>query len=297
MESIRTFQGRQVAADDLSTIRDLISTHPDWHRTRLSQELCRLWNWVNEKGRLKDMAARALLRKLDSAGLIELPAPVRSANNGLRNRSTAKNTPDLETALIADALSGLQPIQIRRVEGAVDGRLFRGLLQQHHYLGYTGPVGENLQYLIDDRQGRLLGCMLYGAAAWRVASRDHFIGWDEAARKRGLSRIANNMRFLILPGVRVPHLASHLLGQMSRRLSRDWERKYGHPIALLETFVETGRFRGTCYAAANWVRAGETTGRSRNSRHQRRQVPIKTVWLYPLDKHFRARLCSPGRAR
>jgi len=297
MESTLTIQGRQVGAADLATIRDQIATHPDWHRTRLSQELCRLWEWVNEHGRLKDMAARALLRKLDSAGLIELPAPIRSANNGYRNRPVVLDTLDLATPLIEGRLSDLQPIRIQRVESPEDTRVFRGLLQQHHYLGYTGPVGENLQYLIHDRQGRLLGCLLYGAAAWRVAERDRFIGWDEAARKQGLSRIANNMRFLILPWVRVPHLASHLLAATRRRLSTDWQKKYGHPILLLETFVEQRRFAGTCYQADNWIRVGQTTGRSRNHNSGDPTVPVKSVWLYPLRRGFRDALVAHTRDR
>ncbi|NOR67875.1 MAG: DUF4338 domain-containing protein [Woeseiaceae bacterium] len=239
------------------------------------------------------MAARALLRKLDSTGLIELPAPVRSANNGLRNRPVVLGTHALEAPAIEGRLSDLQPLRIQPVEGAEDTRLFRGLLQQHHYLGYTGPVGENLQYLIGDRQGRILGCMLYGAAAWRVADRDRFIGWDEEARKRGLSRIANNMRFLILPRVRVPHLASHLLAASRRRLSTDWQEKYGHPILLLETFVEQQRFAGTCYKADNWVHVGRTSGRTRNHHSGEPTVAVKSVWLHPLCSGFRQALAAP----
>lgn len=295
METILTLQDRQVAAHDLATIRDLIAGHPDWHRTRLSQELCRRWSWVNEKGRLKDMAARTLLRKLDSTGLIELPAPVRSANNGFRNRPVVLEAHALQAPPLEGRLSDLQPLRIQPVEGAEDTRVFRGLLQQHHYLGYTGPVGENLQYLIYDRQGRLLGCLLYGAAAWRVADRDRFIGWDEAARKRGLSRIANNMRFLILPWIRVPHLASHLLALTRRCISRDWQEKYGHPILLLETFIEQRRFAGTCYQADNWIRVGRTRGRSRNHNSGDPKVPVKSVWLYPLCRGFRRLLTAPTR--
>jgi hypothetical protein len=293
METELTLQGRQLKADDLSTIRNLIATHPCWHRTRISQELCRRWHWVNDKGRLKDIAARSLLRKLDSMGLIELPAPVRSANNEFRNQPVVPELPAQERAPIECRLSDLQPIQIHRVESPEDNRLFRGFLQQHHYLGYTGPVGENLQYLIHDHHDRLLGCMLYGAAAWRVADRDRFIGWDEAARKRGLSRIANNMRFLILPWVRVPHLASHLLAATRRRLSMDWQEKYGHPILLLETFVEQGRFAGTCYLADNWTHVGQTRGRSRNHNSGDPTVPVKSVWLYPLCRGFRQALTAP----
>jgi len=292
MESPLTLQGRRIGEDELTTIRGLISSHPDWHRTRLSQELCREWSWCNEAGLLKDIAARSLLRKLDHQGLIQLPAPVRSANNAFRNRPNAQCIADLglDLARVEGRLSDLQPLRIQRVTQAQDVRLFRTLLQQHHYLGYPGPVGENLKYLVYDRQERLLGCLLYGAAAWRVASRDRFIGWDESARKQGLSRIANNMRFLILPGIRVPHLASHLLGAISRRLSADWQEHYGHPLLLLETFVEQQRFSGTCYKAANWIHVGQTTGRTRNHSSGVPMVPVKSVWLYPLHRSFHKRL-------
>jgi len=290
MESPRTIQGRQIGANELATIRRLITSHPDWHRTRISQELCREWNWCNEAGQLKDIAARSLLRKLDYQGLIQLPAPVRSANNAFRNRSDRQGTLEFESLRVEGRLSDLQPLQILQVTRKQDVQLFRTLLQQYHYLGYSGPVGENLKYLVYDRQERVLGCLLYGAAAWRVASRDLFIGWDEAARKSGLSRIANNMRFLILPGIRVPHLASHLLAMISRRISSDWQEKYGHPILLLETFVEQQRFAGTCYKAANWISVGETTGRTRNHSNGIPMAPIKSVWLYPLHRSFVKRL-------
>ena len=266
-------QGRYVSTDDIGLIRELIAEHPSWHRTRLSQELCRRWGWTNAKGHLKDMA-------------------VRSANNAFRHRIDTSVSVDQRP--VTGSLAAVKPVRIIPVLNRAHGELFRALLAAHHYLGYSGPVGENLRYLAFDRQDRPLGCLLFGAAAWRVACRDRFIGWDSTARERGLSRIANNMRFLILPWVRVPQLASHLLGQVSRRLSTDWQRQYGHRIALLETFVDTSRFSGTCYAAANWRRVGETTGRSRNSRHKRPQVPIKAVWLYPLGKHFRAQLWTPG---
>jgi len=290
MESPLTLQGRQIGAGELATIRKLISCHPDWHRTRLSQELCREWNWCNEAGRVKDIAARSLLRKLDHQGLIQLPVPVRSANNAFRNCPVAPGTADLGLVQIKGRLSDLRPLRIQRVTQAQEVGVFRTLLQQYHYLGYRGAVGENLKYLVYDRQERLLGCLLYGAAAWRVASRDRFIGWDDTARRRGLSRIANNMRFLLLPWVRVPHLASHLLAIVSRCISADWREKYGHPILLLETFVEQQRFAGTCYQAANWIHVGRTTGRSRNHNSTKPMVPVKSVWLYPLHRSFHKRL-------
>jgi len=187
------------------------------------------------------------------------------------------------TALTIEAkLSELQPIQVVEVEDDAQAEVFRSLVAHYHYLGYQGPVGENLRYLVYDCHNRILGCLLFGASAWRVASRDRWIGWDDAQRREGLSRVVNNMRFLILPQVRVAHLASHLLGKVSRRISDDWSKKYGHPIDLLETFVENQRFAGTCYKAANWVKVGETTGRSRNDRRKTLKVPVKSVWLYQL---------------
>jgi len=279
MEARRIVQGRTVTDKDISTIRSLIACNPKWHRTRISQELCLLWDWRNDAGRLKDIAARALLRKLDNEDLIDLPAPVRSANNAYRYQ-TKSEKPCYQP--IDAKLSELQPIQIVQVTRPDQAKLFRSLLSHFHYLGYHGPVGENLQYLVYDCNGRVLGCLLFGAPAWKVAGRDRCIGWNEAERRAGLSRIANNMRFLILPEVRVPHLASHLLGRISRRISADWNDKYGHPLALLETYVENNRFRGTCYKAANWVKVGETIGYTRNYRTGKPKVPIKSVWLYPL---------------
>jgi len=292
METSFTIQGRLLTANDLSVIRDVIASNSDWHRTRISQELCRRWHWVNDKGVLKDIAARSMLRKLDSMGLIELPAPVRSANNEFRNQPIEPELFEQDRRLLEGSLSDFQPIRIQRINNPENTRLFRGLLQQHHYLGYTGPVGENLQYLIYDRHDRLLGCMLFGAAAWQVADRDQYISWDKSTRKRNLSRIANNMRFLILPWVRVPHLASHLLATTRHRLSKDWQEKYGHPIFLLETFVEQDRFAGTCYRADNWIWVGKTRGRSRNHSNGDPMVPVKSVWLYPLCRRFRQELMA-----
>ncbi|MDA3939056.1 MAG: DUF4338 domain-containing protein [Spirochaetia bacterium] len=291
MEAIRKVQGRTVTDKDIKTIQSIIASNPNWHRTRISQEVCHLWNWKNDAGKLKDIAARAMLRKLDKDNLIDLPAPVRSANNGYRYQSKQKK-PKYQP--IVEKLSAIQPIQIKQVKTQEQARLFRSLLTHFHYLGYSGPVGENLRYLVYDSKNRILGCLLFGAPAWRVASRDRYIGWDEAGRRKGLSRIANNMRFLILPEVKVPHLASHLLGKISRRVSADWQDKYGHPIALLETYVENNRFRGTCYKAANWIKTGETTGLTRNHRIGKPKAPIKSVWLYPLSSLYHT-LASGGQ--
>jgi hypothetical protein len=163
-------------------------------------------------------------------------------------------------------------------------------LARHHYLGFGGPVGENIAYQVTDRSGQDLACVLFGAAAWKVSARDSWIGWTPARRAQGLQQIANNTRFLILPWVRVPHLASHILGRISRRIVRDWQTKYGHPVDLLETFVDRTRFRGTCYRAANWIHVGSTQGRSRQDRTRSLRAPVKDIYAYPLRTDFRERL-------
>lgn len=292
MEQGRIIQGRVVSTDDIEVIRSLIATHPTWHRTRLSQELCQRWDWVAASGALKDMAARALLRKLHAQGLIELPAPIRSSHNASRRRTRMSVTVDRTP--IAGTLGELRPIQVVTATDDTQARLFRALLQTYHYQGYSGPVGENLKYLVYDRQGRALACVLFAAPAWHLACRDRFIGWERAARERRLSLLANNMRFLILPWVHVPHLASHVLAHIARRISRDWQSKYAHRLVLLETFVDPARFVGTCYRAANWRFVGHTQGRSRNDRHKTLRVPVKSVYLYPLTRHYRTWLCRGG---
>ena len=288
-------QGRQIAAADLEQVRQLLAAHPDWSRRRLSQHLATLWNWRNPVGQLKDMAARTLMLKLEQRGWIGLPPRRQVPSNRMRHkRMPSLQVPVLESPLLAELVT-LLPLGIQEVStpaGAGSRALFESLLHRHHYLSYRSPVGENLQYLVSDRQGRPLACVLFGAAAWQCADRDAFIGWNAATRGQGLHRIANNTRFLIPPWVRVPSLASHLLSRIARRLSPDWQTKYGHPIDLLETFVQRNRFAGSCYRAANWLRVGQTKGRSRQNRPDGRphRVPIKDVYLYPLHPRFRQRL-------
>jgi len=237
------------------------------------------------------MAARTLLLKLHERGLIELPArrrkpPRRVPEQDFDLFNTIRPAP-LESSL-ADAL----PLQIEVVKsGRPDYKLFQRHLVQHHYLGYGGPVGENIGYLVRDRQGRELACLLFGAAAWKAAARDIWIGWSAQQRAQGLQFIANNSRFLILPWVRISCLASCLLGQITRRINGDWQEKYGHPLHLLESFVQVDRFAGTCYRAANWMEVGLTQGRTRQDRHKTIQVPIKALYLYPLHPQARERLC------
>jgi hypothetical protein len=172
---------------------------------------------------------------------------------------------------------------------------FNAYLARYHYLPYSSTVGENLGYLVQDRQGRDLACALFGAAAWKTQPRDTFIGWTASQRQTQLSRVVNNSRFLILPWVCVPELASHILGRVARRVARDWQAHYGHPVVLLETFVERERFRGSCYRAANWLYVGQTQGRTRQDRQHQLQAPVKDVFVYPLHRNFRQQLLHVDR--
>jgi hypothetical protein len=176
--------------------------------------------------------------------------------------------------------------------GSEDLRLFNCLLSRYHYLGHRNTVGENIRYLVRDCTGRPVGCALFGSAAWKCAARDAWIGWDHGRREANLGFLTNNTRFLVLPWVTVPHLASHLLATLARRVRADWQAKYGHPVHALETFVESDRFKGTCYRAANWLRLGSTQGRTRNDRNHCLRATVKDVYLYPLSPDFRRELCA-----
>lgn len=290
MSEVIVMQGRQIMGADLKLIRDLMKSNPDWHRTRLSQELCELWNWRNALGRPKDMAARTLLLKLERAGYIQLP-PLRRINlNSKRNRNILP--PVKPESPICCALRDLRPLCVCvAAPRSADASLFNSLLAHEHYLGHQNTVGENMSYLVRDRHGRVVACLLFGSAAWKCADRDTFIGWDQPTRKGNLQFLTNNTRFLIPDWIKVPHLASHVLGLITRRIRTDWQIKYGHPVHALESFVDRSRFKGTCYRAANWLRLGKTQGRSRNDRNRDITVPIKDVWLYPLVKEFKRELC------
>ncbi len=289
-------QGRKITDGNIVLIRDLMAQHRDWGRTRLSEELCRCWNWRNAQGRIKDMAARTLLLKLERRGYIELPARQRPSSNQFRNRRVPVVAPASEP--IRGSLKELRPLSVSLVAPrSEDLRLFKGLLGRYHYLGHRNTVGENMRYLIRDRHGRPVACALFGSSAWKCADRDRFLGWDRACRERNLQALTNNTRFLILPWVEVPHLASHVLGLVARRIRDDWQYKYAHPVHALETFVDRSRFKGTCYRAANWIRLGATQGRTRNDRDRRIQAPIKDVYLYPLIPDFRRELCAPACSR
>ena len=228
------------------------------------------------------MACRSLLSKLARLSYITLPA---GHPYGGRHPPSIPDIPH-RTDPVSCPLSRLTPLRLEVVEGDPLLPLFKCLLSRYHYLGFQGNVGENLKYMVFDREQNPLACLLFGSASWKNAPRDDFIGWDAAARETNLYLVTANMRFLVLPWVRVPHLASHILGMVVRDISKEWVKKYGHPIHLVETFVERGRFQGICYQAANWVLVGQTRGRSRNDRARTLRVPIKDVYLYRVDSSF-----------
>ena len=285
MELELTLQGRRIQRGDLAWLQSWIDENPDWSRKQIARELCRRWNWVDRRGRLKDFAARSLLLKLEGRGQVKLPT-LRTQFRRVRPKPTSLEQweePPTWTALLAE----LAPVRLEQVEaGSPAAKRWAFYLERYHYLGFR-VVGENLGYLATDGQGRDVGCLLFGAAAWRCAARDRRLGWSSQDRQQHLWSVANNTRFLILPWVRVKHLASCLLGEVARRIDADWHQRYSHGVDWLETFVDRDRFRGSCYRAANWECVGQTQGRSRQDRDHQLRVPVKDVYLYDLKSRRR----------
>lgn len=274
-----------VTAEDTAFIRQLIAENPRASRRRLSAKLCEVWEWRQANGALRDMVCRGLLLMLHRAGEIELP-PIRFRTLNPFVRRVAPAALLIDTTPIAGTLRELRPIELQQVRRTTDEPLFNSLLEQYHYLTYEQPVGEHLKYLAW-AHGRPIACVAWSSAPRHLGSRDRYIGWSAEARRRNIRFIAYNTRFLILPWVRIPHLASHILGRMTAILSDDWERLYRHPIYFAETFIDPTRFRGTCYRAANWALLGHTTGRGKNDQTNRANRPIKEVLGYPLHRRFR----------
>jgi hypothetical protein len=274
-----------VTAEDIAFIRQLIAENPHASRRRLSTKLCEAWEWKQANGALRDMVCRGLLLMLHRAGEIELP-PIRFRTLNPFVRRAAPAPLLIDTTPITGTLTELRPIALQQVRRTSDESLFNSLLEQYHYLTYEQPVGEHLKYLAW-AHGRPLACVAWSSAPRHLGSRDRYIGWSGEARRRNIRFIAYNTRFLILPWVRIPHLASHILARMAAVLSDDWERLYRHPIYFAETFIDPTRFRGVCYRAANWVLLGHTTGRGKNDQTNRPNRPIKEVLGYPLHRRFR----------
>ena len=279
------YRGREISSNDILYIRELVASHPGESRRTLSKILCETWGWRQANGALRDMVCRGMLLMLERAGQIALPPVSYVRHNPLAHR--ARPAPaQVDTTPIASRLRDLQPLKFQQVRRTPDEPLFNSLMEEHHYLGYEQPVGEHLKYLVW-AQDRPVACLAWSSAPRHIGSRDRYIGWSAVARRRNIRFIAYNTRFLILPWVRVEHLASHILGRMAARISADWEQLYGHPIHFLETFVDPERFRGTCYRAANWVLLGRTTGRGKDDQTRKPNRSIKEILGLPVTRRFR----------
>jgi hypothetical protein len=280
------YRGREITAGDLAFIRDLIAIEPPLSRYALSCRLCDAWDWKRPNGTRCDMICRGLLLWLDRAGEIQLP-PQRfcPARNPLVERKRPEPVvPDNRP--VCGPLASWMPLEIQQVRRTSQEGLFQSLVEQYHYLRYEQPVGEHLKYLVTAR-GQAIACAAWSSAPRHLGARDRFIGWDPVTRRRNIRSIAYNSRFLILPWVRVPHLASHILGKMAKRVAADWRRIYAHPIYLLETFVDSERFGGVCYRAANWQLVGETTGRGKDCPNWQPNRSVKQILVLPLHRRFR----------
>jgi Domain of unknown function (DUF4338) len=283
------YRGREIQQQDILYIRALIERYPQDSRRKLSTRLCEAWQWRQTNGALRDMVCRGLLLMLERAGQITLPLVSYVRHNPLAARARPEMA-RIDARPIEGRLHNLQPLEFELTRRTSHESLFNSLMEEHHYLGYEQPVGEHLKYLVW-AQDRPVACLAFCSAPRHLGSRDRYIGWSAEARRRNIPFLAYNTRFLILPWVRVEHLASHILGRMSARISDDWQQIYGHPIYFLETFVDPERFRGTCYRAANWVLLGKTTGRGKQSNSYVPNRSIKEVLGYPLRANFRDLLC------
>jgi hypothetical protein len=279
------YRGREIRSSEIAFLRELINEHPELSRYALSKKVCEAWQWKQANGELCDMICRGLLLMLDRAGAIQLPA----ARCGSRNRPEGRDRPEPlvpDNRPVRGPLSELGGLEFQQVRRTPQEPLFNSLLEQYHYLRYQQPVGEHLKYLVSAK-GQVIACLAWCSAPRHLASRDRFIGWSAEARKRNLRLLAYNTRFLILPWVAVPHLASRILGRMAKIVPRDWQQMYAHPVYWLETFIDPARFKGTCYRAANWLCLGTTTGRGHNARTNKRTQPVKELFGLPLTSHFR----------
>ena len=293
MQTEIRYRGRNFGSEEIAFVRQLLADHPTATRRALSLKLCEAWDWKQANGAPRDMVCRGLLLELHRAGLIELPPPRYHRPTPAPRRSRSAVLSELSFPPLETRLPKVRPLDFRQVRRTEDEPLLEELLEQHHYLGYARPVGEHLKYLVL-AQGQPVACFVWSSSPRHLGCRDRYLGWSKDARRANVHRLAYNQRFLILPWVKVPHLATHLLGQMVRRLSGDWEQVYAHPLYFLETFVDSERFRGTCYRAANWIHLGRTTGRGTDDRaHEGPNRSLKEVFGYPLRADFRERLQLP----
>jgi hypothetical protein len=287
--SIMTFRNREITEIDVVFIKDLIARNPESSRRRLSVHLCEAWDWRQPNGQLKDMVCRSLMLKLHREGHIQLPEVRQVSNNPMINRKRPEKLTDMDETPIECGLRELGDLEIKIVSGTKEEPFFNRLIETYHYLGYSHPVGETLKVMVS-AGCRPLACMIWCSGARKMGLRDRHIGWNPEERIRNLNQIAYNTRYLILPWVRVPHLASHLLGRFARDLPGQWMERYGHTVVYLETYVQPDRYPGTCYKAANWISLGLTSGRGVKAKTSKATVARKELLVYPLSKAFQKKL-------
>lgn len=291
MDCVLRYRGKNLTVREVEFIKELIAQHPSLSRRRLSEKLAQAWNWVQANGALRSMVCRGLMLALHRAGRIVLPARRMDALNPLARRRSPAPLLDRRWDPIQTTLRELGSMQIRQVRRTPEEKLFGSLMEAHHYLAYTQPVGEHLKYLVWARGTPIAG-LAWSSAPRHLGPRDRFIGWSQEQRRARIHLLAYNTRFLILPWVKVPGLASHLLARVADRISGDWQKLYHHPIHLLETFIDPERFRGSCYRAANWLYLGQTTGRGKDDQTKQANRSLKELWVYPLARDFRSELCA-----
>jgi hypothetical protein len=283
----RNYSGRSFSSEEIQRLRELIAASPDASRAAISREVCRLLDWRQSDGELKQMSCRVALLRMQEDGLLSLPPP---RNGNCNGRHVVSRTAAAEPQPWQEfSLSELGPLRLEIVSPG-ESSLWNEYLDRYHYLGYAPLAGAQLRYWAYADQ-RLLALFSYGAAAWRLNPRDRWIGWDDAQRRANLCHVVGQARFLILPWIGCRHLASKLLSLSAGQLPRDWEQRYGVRPWLVESFVDASRFRGTCYRAANWAEVGQTQGRGKKDRHRRATVSRKKIYLYPLCHNCRQRLC------
>ena len=288
-ESGGRYCGRDFSAAELAHIRGLLSLQPPLNRLGLSRRICQDFHWRNAAGQLKEMSCRVALLRMQKDGLFQLPMPLQRNGNG-RSRPLLTPASEPGTAVV-EAVRSLSPLGFERVQPGANSRLWNELIERYHYLGYNPMSGAQMRYLVWSGDGRLLAALGFGASAWQIKPRDQYIGWDDRQRRQGLHQIVNQARFLILPWVNSFGLASRILAEMVQPLKVDWGLRYGYQPVLLESFVETPRFAGTSYKAANWILAGQTQGRGKLEKRGQQVCSIKQIWLHPIHPNFRTKLC------
>lgn len=288
-ERIFRYCGRHFSSEEIEQIRRLIAGNPEQHRLQLSRLVCGELNWRRADGRPKEMSCRVAMLRMERDGLITLPPPLTTNGNGRSRPLPTSRTDPQEPILLPSHELG--KLLLRLVDTPRHSTLWNELIQRYHYLGYKPLPGAQLRYLIyAERQ--LVAALGFGAAAWKVAPRDNWIGWTHQQRTQNLHLIVNNARFLILPWVRSKNLGSTILATAAKQLANDWQQQYSYRPVLLETFVQLDKFQGTCYRAANWIKLGYTKGRGKLDVKNEYKLPIKAIFVYPIQSNARALLTS-----